>query len=90
MVEQREYSTLLPVLLTFSEIKTVTTPEELEKIIVRSLEKHQFEQGKRNNKAEAFVKENLYKGNMLLLLDGFDELDKNTRFEISRFLNQFF
>lgn len=82
--------TLLPVLLTFSEIKTVTVAEELEKIIIRSLEKHQFEQGKRNNKAEAFVKENLYKGNMLLLLDGFDELDKNTRFKISKFLNDFF
>ena len=73
-------SPLVPVLLTFSDIKMVQTKEELEKVITQSLERHQFEEGKQTNQAEKFIQENLYQGNVLLLLDGFDELEKSNRF----------
>ena len=81
---------LVPILLTFSDIKMVRDSEAFEKIIVRNLEKHQFEHGKRTKNAEEYVHTELYDGNLLLLLDGFDELNKNTRFEITHFLNEFF
>lgn len=81
---------LLPIFLTFTDIKKVETNEEFENIIICILEKYQFERSKKNQRAENYVQENLYKGNILLLLDGLDELEKSTRFEIARFLNQYF
>ncbi len=81
---------IVPVLLTFSIVKEVKSKEVFEKIIIETLEQYQFEEGKNNDYAENFVDEHLYAGNILLLLDGFDELEKNNRIQIANFLNKFF
>jgi hypothetical protein len=81
---------LVPVLITFSEIKYIRTEEDFKKLIVQSLEKHQFGGRKRKNRADAYVAENLYDGNILILIDGLDELEKSVRFESARFINNFF
>lgn len=81
---------LVPVLLTFFDIKEVRDKEMLEVKIVEKLEYFQFAQGQRDNtNAKEFAAQNLYSGNMLLLFDGFDELEKSTRETISRVLNNF-
>ncbi len=80
---------LLPILLKFSEIKHIKNEAEFVDIIVKNLERNQFEGGKNTHKAEEYVKLHLYNGSILLLLDGFDELEKTTRFEIAQFLNHF-
>lgn len=81
---------LVPVLMTFSDIKEVKSDKELEIKIVKTLERFQFEKGRRNDKAEKFVAQNLYEGNIILLFDGFDELEKGVRINIANFLNSFF
>ena len=80
----------LPVLLTFSEIKHIRTEKDFRKVIIQNLERFQFEQGQKNNKAEKYIDDNLYKGNILLLLDGFDEVEKQARYDVAGFLNRFF
>ncbi|MFN3850494.1 MAG: NACHT domain-containing protein [Spirosomataceae bacterium] len=82
-------TTLLPVLLKFSEIKYVRDEAAFLDAIVKNLERNQFEEGRNTHKAEEYVKQHLYNGSILLLLDGFDELEKTTRFEIAQFLNHF-
>ncbi|UCH92297.1 MAG: NACHT domain-containing protein [Candidatus Aminicenantes bacterium] len=80
----------VPVLMTFSDIKGITRPDQLEHIIIEKLKFYQFEKGdKNNNTAERFVKENLYTGKLFLLFDGFDELDKANRETASKLLNTF-
>ena len=83
-------NTLVPVLLRFAQIRTVKTERDLEIVITKSLNRFQFEYGKRSLKAEEFVNANLIKGRILLLFDGFDELEKKSRFELAQFLNRFF
>ncbi len=81
---------LVPILLTFSDAKQVKNENDLETILIKSLEKYQFENGKKGKRAEQFVKENLYAGNILIILDGLDELEKGIRFEVCKFFKAFF
>lgn len=81
---------LVPVILNFSDIKNVNTKDDLEKKIIEKLEYYQFEKGKKDDKAaDKFVEENLYIGNIILLLDGYDEIEKSARKSVSEFLNVF-
>jgi len=81
---------LIPVLLTFSDIKGIANEKELEQRIVEKLNYYQFTQGKKDKTTvEKFVEENLYAGKLLLLFDGYDELEKSARESISNFLNHF-
>lgn len=82
--------TLLPVVLKFTEIKNSKNEEDFITAIIQNLKKCQFEGEKGAGKAEEFVRNNIFKGKILLLLDGLDELEKSVRFEIVQFLNQFF
>jgi hypothetical protein len=80
----------MPVLMTFSDIKGITQPDQLVQVIIEKLKYFQFEKGdKKNNAAERFVKENLYSGKLFLLFDGFDELDKANRESAAQLLNHF-
>jgi predicted NACHT family NTPase len=70
----------VPVLMSFSDIKGIKDNEELEKKIIENLIYYQFEQGKKDDTtAKQFVEENLDKGKLFLLFDGYDELDKSAR-----------
>lgn len=90
MLELERETPLFPILLTFSDIKNVRTDSDFIKVMVQNLERHQFEEGKRNQRAENYVSSNLYNGNIIVLLDGFDELEKTNRSEIAKFLTHFF
>ncbi|MBP6828912.1 MAG: NACHT domain-containing protein, partial [Saprospiraceae bacterium] len=81
---------LVPVLLTFSDIKHVRTQEEMEEAVVKSLQKYQFEKGKRTRRACHYAQTKFYSGDILVLLDGFDELEKSARQQTARFLEAFF
>jgi hypothetical protein len=81
---------LVPVLMTFSEVKNVRKLEDMEGLIAQVLQRNQFEKGKRTKRTIHYVNKALYSGQMLLLIDGFDELEKNTRQEVAIFLEDFF
>lgn len=71
---------IVPVILNFSDIKGLHTHEELKRAIIQKLEYYQFEKGNINSlAADNFVEENLFSGKILLLIDGYDELDKSNR-----------
>lgn len=81
---------LVPVILNFSDIKNVTNKKELEQKIIEKLEYYQFEKGKKDDKAaDKFIEENLYSGNIILLFDGYDEIEKSARGSVAEFLNHF-
>lgn len=81
---------LIPVLLTFTDLKGKYREEQLEAEIVEKLKLYQFNGGKREEESvEKFVKEELYAGRLLLLIDGFDEVEKEERQRIGEFLNIF-
>jgi hypothetical protein len=82
--------TTVPVLLTFSDIKHVRTREEMETAVIHSMQKYQFEKGKRTRRACDYAEHRLYSGQLFLLLDGFDELEKSARHQIALFLEEFF
>jgi len=81
---------LLPVLLSFSEIKEVKTEADFEKVIIDNLERHQFGLGRKSQKAVTYIEEHLNEGDILLIIDGLDELEKTTRFEIANFIDNYF
>ncbi|MFT4925571.1 MAG: hypothetical protein ACI8WB_001664 [Phenylobacterium sp.] len=86
----KEDNQLVPVLLTFSDLKTLRNGEDLEAKIVEKLKYHQFEQGKRNKlDAQNFVDQHLESGKFVLLFDGYDELDKTTRETTAALLNAY-
>lgn len=86
----KDDTTFVPVLLTFSDIKEIGSIKELEKKIVQQLEYYQFEEGERNNlTADTFISENLTSGKIVLLFDGYDELDKSARENAAKTLNIF-
>jgi hypothetical protein len=79
-----------PVVLTFSDIKGVKDDQDLKQKIVEQLRIHQFEKHEKDKTtAKQFVDENLYTGKIILLFDGYDELEKSERKEASKFLNYF-
>lgn len=80
---------LTPIILNFADIKSIHTSKELEKQITANLEYYQFGKGKKGNAAEDFVKENLYEGKLILLFDGYDEINKSERAKISKFISFF-
>ena len=81
---------LVPVILNFSDIKNIINKKDLESKIIEKLQYYQFEKGEKENKtADKFVEENLYSGNIILLFDGYDEIEKSARKSVSEFLNIF-
>lgn len=79
-----------PVLLRIQEIKDVKDEESMVKIVIDKLRVLQFEEGKRKGSAEKFIREHLFSGRILLLLDGFDEVAGNLRQNVATFLCTFF
>lgn len=82
---------LVPILLTFTDIRKVDSEEAFEQVIVDKLKYYQFDKGKKKtNLANAFLRNNLDSGKILILIDGYDELDKAIRTNLAVFLNQYF
>lgn len=79
----------VPVLLTFKEIQFVRDEQTLADVVVRKLKQFQYDRG-REGAALKFVEGNLNSGGIVLLLDGLDELEKQTRLDVAWFLRQFF
>ncbi|MEM9824341.1 MAG: NACHT domain-containing protein, partial [Bacteroidota bacterium] len=80
----------VPVFLAFSDLKNLnrdSPQQDLENKIVGSLRKYQF--GGDVAMTRQFVQANLYTGHLVLIIDAYDELEKNRRQEISRFLSDF-
>ena len=91
---------LIPVLITFSDLKNMLRDNKsLEQLIVERLEFYKFGQNKKsvrklnnqtkNTIAQKFVEDNLYTGKIVLLFDGYDEVEKTARETTSNFLNTF-
>ena len=81
---------LVPALLKFADLRHVKDASGLEAKIVEKLNLLQFGQGGRDaTPAAEFTSKHLYAGNILLLIDGYDELDKTARKECAKFLNTF-
>jgi hypothetical protein len=75
---------LVPIILSFSDIKGLASHEEMKKKMVEKLQYFQFEKGKSSSTAaEDFVEAHMFSGGVLLLFDGYDELDKSNR-EVTR------
>jgi hypothetical protein len=81
---------LAPVLLTFSDLKGVNRKEDLESVIGDKLRRDQFMDARPNSDTSAhFIEESLYEGNIALLIDGYDELDREQRTATSKFVCDF-
>ena len=86
----RPKAILVPILLTFSDIKGISDHEKLEEKIIQQLKLFQFEKGQRDGlTANAFIKEHLTSGKVVLLFDGYDELEKSARRAAASLLNNF-
>lgn len=80
---------LLPILLSFSEIKDVKSNHDFINIIVEKLEEHQFSLRQHSLELLPHMQKCLENGEFFLLLDGLDELERSSRIEISRVLCHF-
>jgi hypothetical protein len=81
--------TLIPVLMSFSDIKEVKSDTQFEDVIIDNLQRYQFGTRNQADQTKSFVIGKLYNGNLILLIDGLDELDKKNRFEAANFFNRF-
>jgi len=80
---------LVPVLITFSDLRK--TNFEIEKAIKQSFKKRGFYSNseKAGEDIEHFIKNHLYSGKILLLIDGLDELEIRDRTMASNTISQF-
>ena len=88
--KQTKHKKIIPIIIRFTDFKN--TGYDLEKAIIESLKDRKF---LKNNvlkiyDATEFVKKNLFKGNILVLIDAFDELDINDRKKAAINLKKYF
>jgi hypothetical protein len=80
----------VPVLMTFSDLKGKNTKEDIEAVIGDKLRLDQFTAGKPDREGpNQYVNDHLYTGDVVLLIDGYDELDREQRSSTSRFVCDF-
>lgn len=88
--EVKKENIVIPVLMTFSDIKGISTEGDFRAAIVANLERYGFGIANKKIDANNFVKENLNKGSIVLLIDGLDELERSIRLDTADFVNKFF
>ena len=86
--EVKRKNFIVPVLMTFSDIKGISTEGGFRAAIAANLERYGFTTKKID--ANDFVKRNLSEGNIVLLIDGLDELERSIRLDTADFVNKFF
>jgi len=79
---QTKKNPLIPVLITFSDYKNSNF--NLEKSIKKSIESRGF-----NKNVDNFIKNHLFSGKILILIDGLDELDTKDRTKAANCFNNF-
>ncbi|MGH6871351.1 MAG: NACHT domain-containing protein [Rhizomicrobium sp.] len=86
----RQDSGPTPIMLTFSDLKGAATDTDLERVVADKLRRDRFTESKADELAPMqFITNRLYSGQIVLLFDGYDELERDQRATTARFVREF-